>query len=183
MAAAALLVVSTAAVVVALLVGTEQAVGTAAVSAVLLAWVVARLGHDELVDERHAHAEDRVAQASAFRSLFLERSAEHALFASRMRNQVLAADRLNDDLRGILRLAEGRADEAETRARFERSRALAAETRVDELESELAGRRPELIDELAAWEVVPGLEADTVVDLLSWEERTGSKVVEQRRRA
>ena len=183
-AALALLSLSTAAVVVALLVGSAAALGVAAVAGVVLAWTAARLAHDQVVDERRHHAEERVTQARAFRSLYLERSAEHALFASRMRDRVLASDRLVAELRGILRLAEVRGDDAEDRARRATVRAVSAEGRVAELEAELDGRRLEVIDELAAWEVVPGIDADTVVDLLSWEERTtAAKVVEQRRRA
>lgn len=184
MAALGLLLVSTAVALTGLFVGTVGALTAAVVASVLLVWVAAHLGHEELVEERQHHAEERVAQARAFRSLYLERGAEHALFASRMRDRVLASDRLNDELRGILRLAEARGDEAEARVRNERRRASAAEARVAELEVELAGTHSELIDELAAWEVVPGVEGDTVVDLLSWEERaTAAKVGEQRKRA
>jgi hypothetical protein len=187
-AALALLSLSTAAAVVALLVGTVGALVAAVVAAVVLSWVAARLAHDQVVDERRRHAEDRVDQARAYRSLVLERKAEHTLFASRMRDRVLHAERLAAELRGILRLAEVRADEAEARARQAAVRARTAQVRVveleAELEAELADRRPDLIDELAAWEVVPGLDQDTVVELLTWEERaTAGRVVEQRRRA
>jgi hypothetical protein len=184
LAALGLLLVSTAGVLAGLFIGTVGALTAAALASVLAGWVAAHLGHEELVEERHHHAEERVAQARAFRSLYLERSAEHALFASRMRDRVLASDRLADELRGILRLAEARGDEAEARVRSERRRASAAEARVAELEVQLAGTHSELIDELAAWEIVPGVDGDTVVDLLSWEERaTAAKVGEQRKRA
>jgi hypothetical protein len=183
-AALALLSLSTAAAVVALLIGTVGALVVAVVAAVVLSWVAARLAHDQVLDERRGHAEDRVDQARAYRSLVLERKAEHTLFASRMRDRVLHAERLAAELRGILRLAEVRADEAEARARQAAVRARTAQVRVVELEAELADRRPDLIDELAAWEVVPGLDQDTVVELLTWEERaTAGRVVEQRRRA
>ena len=183
-AAVVLLILSTVAVGSARLIGSAEALAAAGVASVVLAGVAARLGHDELVDERRTHAEERAVQAGAFRSLFLERSAEHALFASRMRNRLLAADRLVSDTRGLLRLAGARGDEAEARARAERGRAVAAESRVAELEVELATSRAEVIDELAAWEVVPGLEVDTVVDLLSWEERASApRIVEQRKHA
>ncbi len=142
MAAAALLLLSTLAAVTALLVGTAGALTVAVLAAVVLGWAVARLGHDELVDERRRHGEERVLQAEAYRSLYLERSAEHALFASRMRDRVLAAERLVDEQRGILRLAEARGDQAEGRARREARRARAAEARVSELQAELADRRP-----------------------------------------
>ena len=184
MAALALLLLSTATVVVALLVGTTGALTVAAVGAVALAWVAARLVHDQVVDERRSHAEDRVEQARTYRSLFLERSAEHTLFASRLRARVLHGDRLVEELRGLLRLAETRSAEAEARASSERHRATEARARVVELEAALSDRLSEVIDELAEWDAVPGVETDTVVDLLSWEERsTGARVVEQRRRA
>ena len=184
LAALGLLLLSTVAVLTGLFIGTVGALTAAALASVILVWVAAHLGHEELVDERQHHAEERVAQARAFRSLYLERTAEHALFASRMRDRVLASDRLVEELRGMLRLAEARGDEAEARVRSERRRATRAEARVAELEIQLAGIHPDLIDELAAWEVVPGLDGDTVVDLLSWEERaTAAKVGEQRKRA
>jgi len=186
-AAVSLLLTATAAVTGALLVGTVPALAAAAVGAAGLAWVAARLLHAQLRDERLQHAEERVAQARAFSSLYLERSAEHALFASHIRHQLLGSERLVAQLRGVLTLAVARGDEAEDRAHVARARALDAEARVADLEAELAemaGRRPELVDELAAWDVVPGVDADTVADLLSWEERaTGVRVVEQRRRA
>ncbi len=182
MAALGLLLLSLAAVLVGLFAGTVGALSAAVIASVLLVCGAAHLGHEELVEERQHHAEERVAQARAFRSLYLERSAEHALFASRMRDRVLASDRLVDELRGILRLAEARGDEAEARVRGERRRATAAEARVAELELRLA--EAEVVDELAAWEVVPGVEADTVVDLLSWEERSSAgTVAEQRKHA
>ena len=184
MAAVALLLLSTATVAVALLVGTTGALTVAAVGAVALAWVAARLAHDQVLDERRLHAEDRVEQARAYRSLLLDRSAEHTLFASRMRARVLHGDRLVEELRGLLRLAESRGAEAAARARSERRRATEAQARVVELETVLSERLPEVIDELAEWDVVPGAQTDTVVDLLTWEERaTGPRVVEQRRHA
>jgi hypothetical protein len=168
-AASSLLLVSTAATAVALLVGAASGLAVAAIAAVVLAWGAVHLGAEELADERRRHAEERAELARDFRALFLERSAEHAHFAARMRERLLAAERLDTHLRGILRLAEARGDEAEDR--------------VVRLEAELAGRRPELVDDLAAWEIV-GVAADTVADLLAWEERAGSAtVVEQRRPA
>jgi hypothetical protein len=183
-AAVALLALSTVAALAAAAVGTVAALVGSLVVVLPAAWATLALGHHELLDERRLHAEERVEQARAFRALFVARSAEQAVFASRLRDRLAASDRLAAELRGILRLAEARGDEAEDRARSLRARAVGAEARVAELEAELGGRRPELIDELAAWEVVPGVDADTVVDLLAWEERAGSAgFVEQRRRA
>jgi hypothetical protein len=146
-AALALLSVSTLAAVVALLVGSEAALSLTVAGVVVLAWAAARLGHDQIVDERHQHADERVAQAQSYRALFLERSAEHALFASRMGDRLLATERRSD-------VAGRRADEAERR---------------------VAALRPELIDELAAWDAV-----DPVTELLDWERRT--RVPQARRR-
>ncbi len=162
-AAAALLLVSTVTAVVALLVGTLGVLTVGVVVALLASWCAARLGHDVLVDERHRHAEERVVQARAFRSLYLDRSSEHALFAGHMRDRLLRSERHVAELRGMLRLAEGRLAELETR---------------------LARPHLELIDELAEWDAVPAVDSGTVVDLLAWEERaTTARVVEQRRRA
>jgi hypothetical protein len=164
-AASALLLLSTLVAVTALLVGTVGALVAALVAAVVVSWAVARLGHDQLVGERLGHAEDRVTQARAFRSLYLERSAEHALFAAQMRDRLHTSERLGRELRTMVRLAEARADQAQGRvAELEAARDAA-------LAAAAAAEAEELVDELAAWDVSPGGRSDRVVDLLAWEQR------------
>ena len=145
LAALALLTVSTLAAGAALLVGTVTALSLSVVAVVVLGWAVARLGHDQIVEERRLHAAERVVQAQSHRALYLERSAEHALFASRMGDRLLASER--------------RSAEVEERLAEEQLRSA-------RLEAELAAVRPELIDELAAWDA-----PDPVAELMDWERR------------
>lgn len=177
LAAGALLVLSLAAVLAALVDGTATGWAVAALVTLACSLGVAWLGHAVLVEERRAHAADRAAQARAFRSLLVERSAEQTLFAARQRDRLLAADRFAGELRTLLRLAETRADDAARRAE-------ALERTLVRREAESAGpaeaREPA---ELSAWDTDGGAAEAEVVDLLAWEERTAPRMVRQRRHA
>ena len=77
---------------------------------------------------------------------------------------ILAAD--------LGRLAEARAMEAESRVKREARRANEAQELVAELQEQLEIRKAEQADELATWEGWDGaFDAETVVDLLAWEEK------------
>lgn len=165
--AGALLVLSAAACLVTLLAAPQAAVVVLPLSC-LLGVVAGLLLHSRLGAERAQHATDRRAQARSFTEAFVTRSAEHAAYAARTGSLLAALRREVRELEGTLRLAEARGDEAEHRLREERGRALRAEIRVIELEEALDRRQWDQIDELAAW---PADDVDTVVDLLSWDQR------------
>jgi Skp family chaperone for outer membrane proteins len=170
--AIALMALGTVAVVVALSIATVAALSVASVFSLLCGWAAARIVYSELVDSRRVHARDRAAQAQSFKTLFTERSEEHASFAAAMSDRLTAREREVRELEGTLRLSEGRATNAEERVRREARRANQAQERVAELEVALAIRTAEEADELASW--VPGGhdDMDTVVDLLRWEDRS-----------
>ena len=170
--AVVLLGLGTAAVVVALSLATVPALSVASILSLLCGWAAARIVYSELIESRRVHARDRAAQAQSFRTLFTERSEEHAAFAAAMSDRITAREREVRELEGTLRLSEGRATNAEERVRRESRRANQAQERVAELEVALAIRTAEEADELASW--VPGGydDMDTVVDLLRWEDRS-----------
>lgn len=132
-------------------------------------WAACRITYSELRDTRRAHARERAELTRGFRDLFDARSREHAAFASAMTDRLATRDREVRELEGTLRLSERRAVAAEERARRETRRAHDAEQRVVLLEDALTIRRAEEADELASW---PADDADTVVDLLAWEDRS-----------
>lgn len=177
--AVAILSLGTVAVVVALSLASVAALSVSSVLSLVCGWAAARIIWAELVESRRVHARDRAEQAQSFKTLFTERSAEHAVFAAALGDRLTAREREVRELEGTLRLSERRATVAEERVRRESSRANEAQERVSELEVALAIRTAEEADELASW--VPGGydDLDTVVDLLSWEdrgERTGERV-------
>ena len=165
--ASALLLLCVAACAATLLGAPDRA--AAALPAVTAAGLVAALLlRSQLRAERVEHATDRLAQAHAFTETYLARSAEHTAYADNAGRALHALRRQVRELEGTLRLAEARGDEAEHRLREERGRLLRAEVRLIELEVALERRASDQIDELAAW---PRDDVDTVVDLLSWDQR------------
>ena len=100
--------------------------------------------------------------------MFSERAAEHAEFTSAMTERLAASDKSIKELEGTIVLAEARAIEAETRVKRESRRANEAQELVAQLQEQLEIRKAEQADELASWE---GWDAETVVDLLAWEEK------------
>jgi hypothetical protein len=170
--AIALLALGTLATVIALSLATVPALSISSGLSLVCGWAAARIMYTELVESRRGHARDRATQAKAFRTLFTERSAEHASFAAAMSDRLTAREREVRELESTLRLSECRALDAEERVRREARRANQAQERVAELEVTLAIRTAEEADELASW--VPGgySDTDTVVDLLRWEDRS-----------
>ncbi len=155
----------------------------ASLLALACGWVAARMIYTELVQSRRDNATDRAAQAQAYRSVFAERSLEHAEFTSAMVDRVVTRDRRIAELTSLTLDAERLVAEAETRVQRECRRANEADTRADEadtradgadtLVAELRGRieeleirRAEPFDQLASWE---GFE--TVVDMMAWEQK------------
>jgi hypothetical protein len=169
--AVALLSAGTVAVVVALALASVAALSLASALSLVCGWAAARIVWTEVVESRRVHARDRAEQAQSFQTLFTERSTEHAAFAAALGDRLTARERQVRELEGTLRLSERRATVAEERVRRESRRANQAQERVSELEVALAIRTAEEADELASW--VPGGydDLDTVVDLLSWEDR------------
>lgn len=168
---AALLAVTTAVGLVALVAGARALLVAALVAALATGWLVLRLSCTELRLLRRSSARDRAWQAADFRDHVSRTAAEHTTFAAAVARELAGRSREVRELEGTLRLSEARADAAEDRVRREVRRVDDARARIVELEVALAIRRAEEADELATWEP-GGPEVDTVVDLLAWEDRS-----------
>jgi chromosome segregation ATPase len=144
----------------------------AAISSVVLGVAATRITHSELLQTRRDAARDRAAQATAYRDLTDQRTAEHTAFANGMRARVDQQEHALTELEGALSAAQKRAAEATlkfnaearraevaeqegraTTARLEEAEERAAEAvlRVAELEQELDVARAEL----HAWQTEP----------------------------
>ena len=183
--AVALLGLATLVVLVAVIASSSAWPTPASLLAVAAGWAAARIIHTELVQSRRDNATDRAAQARAYRSIFAERSLEHAEFASAMVGRVTARDRTITELTVAVADAARRVTEAESRVQRECRRADDADASVAELLGRIElveARKAEHFDQLAGWE---GFE--TVVDMMAWEHkiavRHGAGAVEETRPA
>ncbi|MGA9748287.1 MAG: hypothetical protein WBQ50_12595 [Nocardioides sp.] len=167
---------------VVLAVPTQSPVWLTVSSIVALAcgWAAARIVYTELVQSRRDNAEDRAAQAKAYKSMFAERATEHAEFTTAMTDRMKHNDAEVAELQVSIVDAQRRAAEAESRVQAEARRAAEADQKVAELEermheiealqvAEAEEESPESDDSLATWD---GFE--TVVDLMAWEEKVGA---------
>ena len=170
--AVGILAVVTAVTVSALLL--QSVVGlSAAIVVTLVGGIVAtRIVYNELLENRRENAVERARIADANRTTSVANSRDNAAFAEAMNRKVRGRDKSINELEGTIRLAEKRATIAEHRARNEASNAKEANLALAELQQRVLDAKAELIDELAEWE---GAELETVVDLMSWEERVMTK--------
>lgn len=166
--AAALLALATLVVVLALPTQSPVWLSFSSVFALVCGALASRIVYTELLQSRQEAAADRAAQAQAYKVMFTERAAEHAEFTSAMTERLAARDKSIQELEGTIVLAEARAIEAETRVKRESRRANDAQELVAQLQEQLEIRKAEQADELASWE---GWDAETVVNLLAWEEK------------
>src|SRR6201986_5412917 len=82
--AVSLLAVATVAVLATLPTQSPAWLSAGSVSALVLGWAALRIVCTEVLQWRREQAADRAATASAYRSLFSERAAEHAEFTTAM---------------------------------------------------------------------------------------------------
>ena len=160
-------------VLVAVTVSSSAWLTPASLLAVAAGWAAARIIHTELVQSRRDNATDRAAQARAYRSIFAERSLEHAEFASAMVGRVTARDRTITELTVAVADAARRVTKAESRVQRECRRADDADASVAELLGRIEmveARKAEQFDQLAGWE---GFE--TVVDMMAWEHKIAAR--------
>jgi len=171
--AVALMGLATLVVLVAVIASSSAWLTPASLLAVAAGWAAARIIHTELVQSRRDNATDRAAQARAYRSIFAERSLEHAEFASAMVGRVTARDRAIAELTVAVADAARRVTEAESRVQRECRRADDADASVAELLGRIElveARKAEHFDQLAGWE---GFE--TVVDMMAWEHKIAAR--------
>ncbi len=175
----ALLGLATLVVVLALPTQSPLWLSFSSVFALLCGATASRIVYTELLQSRQEAAADRAAQAQAYRTMFDERAAEHAEFTTEMTDRLAARDKSIQELESTIVLAEARAIEAETRVKRESRRANEAQDLVAQLQEQLEIRKAEQADELASWDGWEGsMDAETVVDLLAWEEKVQAGAAE-----
>lgn len=174
--AVGLLCVATVAVLLALPTQSPVLLSVSSVLALVLGWAAARIMWTEVLQSRREQATDRAAAASAYKSLFAQRAAEHAEFTSAMTERLADANLHSRELEGTLLATERRAMEAETRLARDSRRLVETQERVHELEQELAARRAEEADALACWE---GEGGESVAGLVDWDTRAAGLAADQ----
>ncbi len=159
-------------------------VGAAALFAVLGGTAAARIVYNEVVQTRRDAARDRVEQARSFGTEMTRARRDQRVFSAAMTARLASRDRTISELHGTIRLAERRADEAETSSAREARRADDVQTRLTALLDEVLAQPPVLAMEAEATEL------PAIVDLLAWEERvtlaaaeTQQRTAESRRQA
>ncbi len=180
--AAAVLLLSTAVAVAAVVLADPLALTAAVAFSVVCGWAALRVVVVELRQQRRAHAQERSRLAQDFHAEIAEQAVRRrAALAGSAREveRTGLAERAAAELEATLRLSEARAHHAEHRARTESARADSAVRRVNDLEVSLAIRSAEEADELASADVGrDSWELDTVVDLLSWSTGSGARADE-----
>jgi hypothetical protein len=175
--AVALVLLGTALVITSAIAGRAEVL--AAMAAAVGGLAAVRLMYLEVAETRLAHAEERARQSRAFGRTIAAAHAEHSIFVASMERRMGFKDRALSELSGTLRLAEARADEAETRARRETRRANEAQARLADLLDEVL---TEQTHELAAIDDAHDPDLPTIVDLLAWEERVNESLVQDLRK-
>jgi chromosome segregation ATPase len=182
--AVALLSVATAGVLAALPTQSPVLLSASAVIALVLAWAAVRIMWTEVLQSRREHAADRAATASAYRSQFSERAAEHAEFTTAMTERLAESTLSVRELQGELVQAQRQAADALVRAESSEHTLDQARDRVAQLERSIemlrAEREAEEADALASWEAEGGEPARGSVDeLVTWEAKAAEIAAEQ----
>ncbi|RNM16741.1 hypothetical protein [Nocardioides pocheonensis] len=174
--AVVLLTVATAGVLAALPTQSPVVLSVSSVLALALGWASLRIMWTEVLQSRRENAADRAAAASAYKSLFSLRAAEHAEFTTAMTERLAESNLSVRELQGELVQAQRQL------ARTQRE-AGDAVTRVAELERSIetlrAERAAEEADALASWEAEGGPARGSVDELVSWEEKAAEIRAEQ----
>jgi hypothetical protein len=147
----ALLCTATVAVLASLPTRSPLWLSLASVTALLLSWAALRMMWTEVLQSRRENAADRAAAASAYRSLFSVRAAEHAEFTTAMTERLAEAHISQRELEGLLVQHRTRAQRAETRLAAESQALEEARTAVRRLEETVASLQPAVVD-LVTWE-------------------------------
>ena len=158
---------------------TDHGAELAAIAAAVCALGAVRVMYLEVAETRLSHARERARQSRDFQRTLASNRAEQAIFVASMERRMGFKDRAIGELSGTLRLAEARADEAETRARRETRRANEAQSRLADLLDEVLAQQT---TELAAIDDAHDPDLPTIVDLLAWEERVSESLVQDLRR-
>jgi len=144
--AVSLLAVATVAVLAALPTQSPALLSVAAVTALVLGWASLRIVWTEVLQSRRENATDRAATATAYKSLFSQRAAEHAEFTTAMTERLAESNQSLHEYQAAMVQALERAESAE-------SAHAAALGRVAELERSIELLRAEdIVEDLVAFD-------------------------------
>jgi chromosome segregation ATPase len=182
----AVVLLSVATVGVLLAVPTQSAplLSASAIGTLLLGWASLRIMWTEVLQSRRENAADRAAAASAYKSLFSLRAAEHAEFTTAMTERLAESNLSVHELQGAVVQAQRQIADATVRAESAEKSLDSARRRVGELEESIevlrAERDAEEADALASWEAEGGDPARGSVDeLVTWEAKAAEIRAEQ----
>jgi hypothetical protein len=165
--AVALLSVATVAVLIALPTQSAALLSASAVAALVLGWAALRITWTEVLQSRRENASDRASTATAYKTLFSERAAEHAEFTTAMTERLAESTTSMHELQGALVQARREAAAMTVRAENAESAHATALVRVAELVRSIDVLRAEQEAELVLGDPAPG----TVEDLMAIEEK------------
>ena len=182
--AVVLLSVATVGVGLALPTQSPVLLSVSSVLALALGWGSLRIVWTEVLQSRRENAADRAAAATAYKSLFSLRAAEHAEFTTAMTERLAESHLSVHELQGELVQAQRQAADALVRAESAERTLEDARERVGELEQSIevlrAEREAEEADALASWEAEGGEPARGSVDeLVTWEAKAAEIKAEQ----
>jgi hypothetical protein len=175
--AVVLLSVATVGVLAALPTQSPVLLSTSSVGALVLGWASLRIVWTEVLQSRRENAADRAAAASAYKSLFSLRAAEHAEFTTAMTERLAESNLSVRELQGELVQAQLNLAQSERSLADSRDRVVELERSIEVLHAE---RAAEEADALASWEAEGGEPARGSVDeLVSWEAKAAEIQAEQ----
>ena len=175
--AVVLLSVATVGVLAALPTQSPVLLSASSVGALVLGWAALRIVWTEVLQSRRENAADRAAAASAYKSLFSLRAAEHAEFTTAMTERLAESNLSVRELQGELVQAQRNLAKSERSLADTQERVVELERSIEVLHAE---RAAEEADALASWEAEGGEPARGSVDeLVTWEAKAAEIQAEQ----
>jgi hypothetical protein len=174
--AVVLLSIATVGVLAALPTQSPVALSASSVGALVLGWAALRIVWTEVLQSRRENAADRAAAASAYKSLFSQRAAEHAEFTTAMTERLAESNLSVRELQGELVQAQRKLAASEHSLGDAQERVAELERSIEVLHAE---RAAEEADALASWEAEGGPARGSVEELVSWEETAAEIRAEQ----
>jgi hypothetical protein len=178
-----LLSVATVGVLSALPTQSPVLLSASSVLALALGWAALRIMWTEVLQSRRENAADRAAAATAYKSLFSLRAAEHAEFTTAMTERLAESNISVRELQGELVQAQRQFADAVVRAEVAERSLAEARGRVGHLEQSIellrAEREAEEADAVAAWEAEGGPARGSVDELVTWEAKAAEIQAEQ----
>jgi hypothetical protein len=172
-----LLSVATVGVLSALPTQSPVLLSASSVLALALGWAALRIMWTEVLQSRRENAADRAAAATAYKSLFSLRAAEHAEFTTAMTERLAESNLSVHELQGEVVRAQRQAADAVVRAEAAERSLDDARDRVSELEQSIEVLRSERKAEGGPETGEP--ERGSVDELVTWEAKAAEIQAEQ----